>query len=264
MHRRSLLRDDVYRTLRDAIVDGTLGPGERLRDGELEAWLGVSRTPIREALLRLERAGLVVARPGRSTTVAPVDHRATMNAQDVVSALHELAVRLAVPHLTHGDLAAMEQANRRFAAALRSGDADAAVLADDDFHAVAVDVADNEVIREVLDQTTPLLRRVELLRFSSLAGRGSVAQHERIVDLCRAGDADAAALAARENWQTLGALLAVADAENGDETAASTAADPDLADAADRAGRSAVATDVSRPHRTTSDIPDDERSHPWH
>lgn len=211
VHRRSLLRDDVYRTIRDAIVDGSLRPGERLRDGELEAWLGVSRTPIREALLRLERAGLVVARPGRSTTVAPVDHRATMNAQDVVSALHELAVRLAVPHLAAQDLTAMTVANQRFAAALRSGDAEAAVLADDAFHAVAVDVADNDVIREVLDQTTPLLRRVELLRFSSLSGRGSVAQHERIVDLCRAGDAEAAALAARENWQTLGHLLAGTD-----------------------------------------------------
>src|SRR6478752_3065923 len=64
---RSLLRDDVYRRLRDAIVDGTFAPGEQLKDGELADWLGVSRTPIREALLRLARAGLVVAEPGRST-----------------------------------------------------------------------------------------------------------------------------------------------------------------------------------------------------
>src|SRR5918995_4693948 len=56
---RSLLRDDVYARLRDAIVDGTLLPGERLRDLDLAAWLGVSRTPVREALLRLGQAGLV-------------------------------------------------------------------------------------------------------------------------------------------------------------------------------------------------------------
>jgi Bacterial regulatory proteins, gntR family len=53
LHRRGLLRDDVYISLRDAIVRGTLAPGERLRDAELATWLGVSRTPIREALLRL-------------------------------------------------------------------------------------------------------------------------------------------------------------------------------------------------------------------
>ena len=54
---RSLLRDDVYVRLRDAIVDGTFAPGESLRDGELAEWLGVSRTPVREALLRLAAAG---------------------------------------------------------------------------------------------------------------------------------------------------------------------------------------------------------------
>lgn len=52
---RSLLRDGVYVQLRDAIVDGTLEPGEQLRDGELAGWLGVSRTPVREALLRLQQ-----------------------------------------------------------------------------------------------------------------------------------------------------------------------------------------------------------------
>ena len=78
---RSLLRDDVYRRLRDAIVDGTFAPGEQLRDGELAAWLGVSRTPVREALLRLAEAGLVVAQPGRSTTVSPLDVRAVRDAR---------------------------------------------------------------------------------------------------------------------------------------------------------------------------------------
>ena len=58
---RSLLRDDVYRRLLDGIVDGTFVPGEQLKDGELAEWLGVSRTPVREALLRLGASGLVVA-----------------------------------------------------------------------------------------------------------------------------------------------------------------------------------------------------------
>ncbi len=69
---RALLRDDVHARLRDAIVDGTLAPGEQLRDVELAERLGVSRTPVREALLELARAGLVTATPGRSTVVAPL------------------------------------------------------------------------------------------------------------------------------------------------------------------------------------------------
>jgi DNA-binding GntR family transcriptional regulator len=205
--RRSLLRDDVYTRLRDAIVDGTLAPGEQLRDNELAVWLGVSRTPVREALLRLGQAGLVVTAPGRSTSVSTLDARAIREAQAVVAAMHRLAVHEAVVQLTDEDLAAMRKANARFAAAMKRGDADAALAADDDFHAVPVAAAANAAIETVLDQFSPVLRRLERMRFSSLAGRASVALHSRLVDLCEAGDAEAAAAVAHETWQSLKPLL---------------------------------------------------------
>src|SRR3954447_10904271 len=72
---RDLLRDRAYTTLRDAIVDGTLQPGERLRDQELTEWLGLSRTPVRDALSRLEQDGLVETEPQRLTRVAALDPR---------------------------------------------------------------------------------------------------------------------------------------------------------------------------------------------
>ncbi|WP_111719745.1 GntR family transcriptional regulator [Homoserinimonas sp. OAct 916] len=203
VHKRSLLRDDVYRSIRDAIVDGTLAPGERLKDSELESWLGVSRTPIREALLRLERAGLVIAQPGRSTSVAPFDLASALNAQQVAASMHELAARLAVPRLPTDALATMTTANDRFEAALELLDVEGALAADDDFHEVFVAASGNPMIREVLEQMTPVLRRVERMRFSSFAARESVEQHRRIIELSRAGDADGAADAARENWSTL-------------------------------------------------------------
>lgn len=205
IHKRSLLRDDVYESIRDAIVNGTFKPGERLRDPELEAWLGVSRTPIREALLRLERAGLIIAQPGRATIVAPYDPASTVNAQQVVASLHELAARLAVPKLTGRHLAAMTEANTRFKRALENDDVEAALAADDDFHGVFVSSCGNSMIPDVLEQALPLLRRVERQRFSSFAGRHSVAQHADITRLAGMGDADGAALASRENWLSLGA-----------------------------------------------------------
>lgn len=210
---RSLLRDAAYRAIRDAIVDGTIAPGERLNDAELIAWLGVSRTPIREALARLEQAGLVQSKPGRFTIVSPLSVRETHAAQSVAAAMHELAVREAVPLMPADDLEAMRAANARFADALRQGDAEAALAADDEFHEVAVAASANPVIRSVLGQVTPVLRRVERLRFSSLPGRGSVALHDKIIDLCAAGDAERAALAARENWQALAPLLDAGDPE---------------------------------------------------
>ena len=200
---RSLLRDNAYRSIRDAIVGGSLAPGERLNDAELAQWLGVSRTPVREALTRLEETGLVQTKPGRYTIVSPLDARAGRAAQTVTAAMHELAVREAVPHLTARDTGAMRAANARFAAALRADDVDAAIASDDEFHGVPVTVSGNPAIRAVLDQFTPMLRRLERLRFSSLSGRGSVAQHDLIITRCEARDVEGAAAAARGNWLSL-------------------------------------------------------------
>jgi DNA-binding GntR family transcriptional regulator len=200
---RGLLRDDVYRRLRDAIVDGTLTPGEQLRDLELAAWLGVSRTPVREALLRLAHSGLVLAQPGRSTVVSPLDVREVRDARDVVAAMHELAVREAVPVLTEADLATMRDANRRFAAAVQSGDVEQALLADDDLHGVLVTIAGNRALDRVLEQFTPTLRRAERLRFGSLRGRASITQHDELIRLCAAGDVERAAAVAYDTWHSL-------------------------------------------------------------
>lgn len=205
IHKRSLLRNDVYESIRDAIVDGTFAPGERLRDPELEAWLGVSRTPIREALLRLERAGLIVSQPGRATIVAPLDPASTVGAQQVVAAMHELAARLAVPLLGESELSAMTDANTQFAAAIKKNDVDAALAADDQFHGIMVGTCGNEMVPAILDQALPVLRRVERQRFSSHTAQHSVAAHAEIIALAAVGDADGAALATRENWLSLGA-----------------------------------------------------------
>ncbi|MET9554428.1 FCD domain-containing protein [Streptomyces sp. NPDC006645] len=136
-----------------------------------------------------------------------MDLRAARGAQSVTAALHELAVREALPNLSSAELDAMRAANTRFADALARNDVDAAVAADDAFHDVAVTASANQALRAVLEQFTPVLRRVERLRFSSLSGRGSVAQHDRIVELCAAGDVDGAAAATRANWETLAPLL---------------------------------------------------------
>lgn len=190
---RHLLRDDVFRRLRDAIVEGTFAPGEQLRDAEVAAWLGVSRTPVREAMLRLAEAGLVVALPGRSTMVSPLHVRDLRDARDVVAALHGVAVREAIARLTAPDIDAMRAANERFRTALDEGNVEAALRADDDLHAIPVAVAANRALAAVLDQYTPVLRRAERVRFSTTAGRASIARHEQLIEACCTGDSEGAA-----------------------------------------------------------------------
>jgi DNA-binding GntR family transcriptional regulator len=199
---RSLLRDDVFKRLRDAIVDGTFAPGEQLKDGELAQWLGVSRTPVREALLRLGMSGLVVALPGRSTTVSVIDARAVGEARDVIAAMHESAVREVTGRLSDDDLNAMREANRRFAEAVASGDVDAALDADEELHRIPVTALGNRALETVLDQFDPLVRRAERLRFGR-DGHASVEQHERLIELLAAGDARQAASVAFDIWHSL-------------------------------------------------------------
>ena len=200
---RALLRDDVHARLQEAIVDGSLAPGEQLRDAELAERLGVSRTPVREALLELAQAGLVQATPGRSTVVAPIDPGALRDAQAVVGALHALAVRTATPRMTTRDLDAMRAANAAFRAALSAGDLDGALEADARFHRVALDLCANAAVTAVIARYEPVLRRVERLRFASHEGAASADRHDRLIALCAAGAADDAARLAESAWQSL-------------------------------------------------------------
>ncbi|MEY9257844.1 DNA-binding GntR family transcriptional regulator [Brevibacterium epidermidis] len=200
---RSLLRDDVYRSIRDAIVRGQLAPGEQLRDQELGAWLQVSRTPVREALQRLAQAGLVVADPGRMTRVAPEDPELILAARQIAAELHGLAIDLAFPTLDEAALNEMGQANDRLSAALAAGDAEAAIAADDDFHEVALTRSGNPLIPDHLEVVTATLRRAEFLHFESVKGSASPEQHTEIIAAIRAGEHAHAVALTKANWSTI-------------------------------------------------------------
>ncbi|MFG1997432.1 FCD domain-containing protein [Actinoplanes sp. NPDC048988] len=125
----------------------------------------------------------------------------------VTTAMHELAVREAVPLLTVADFQAMRQANTRFAAAVETGDAEAAIRADEEFHAITVTASGNAALRTVLEQFTPPLLRAARLRFSSPSGHDAVVQHSHMIERGESGDVDAAVAATRAHWQELAPLL---------------------------------------------------------
>lgn len=205
---RQSLREQVYATLLDAIVTCALPPDSRLRDGDLAVELQVSRTPVREALQRLEDEGLVHTVPGSQTRVTPLRESDAREAVPVVAALHALAARHAVPLLMGSDLEGLRDANRSFADALEQGNTPGALEADDAFHAVFVTQAANGELRRSLQRLLPRVRRLELARFRALAGRESVAQHEAIIAAAADGDSRRTSDLVEENWLTLGRLLA--------------------------------------------------------
>jgi DNA-binding GntR family transcriptional regulator len=204
---RHLLRDNAYIMLCDAIVDGTLAPGEPLHDTELCSWLGLSRTPVRDALSRLADEGLVEIAPQRYTRVCPVTARDAHDTFPLLAAVHALATELAVPRLDRDDAERLRAANDAFVAALTAGVPRAAYESDDRFHQVFVEASDNPEIGRTLRHLAPRLRRLEVLRTGALPGRRSVAQHEAILARATSGDARGAASATRENWLELGGLV---------------------------------------------------------
>ena len=204
---RKLLKDSAYATLRDAIVDGTLAPGEVLHDDELCAWLGLSRTPVRGALARLESEGLVETAPQRFTRVAPLELQDAAALFPVVAALHALATELAVPNLTPHQLLALRDANDRHIAGLTARNGPAAFRADDTFHGIFVRAAGNAVVASTLESLEPRMHRLELQHSGALPGRRALAQHEAIIARAAAGDAVRAASAAREHWLAFGAVV---------------------------------------------------------
>lgn len=201
--RRTLLRDTAYVAIRDAIVRGDIRPGASVSNFELAERLGLSRAPVRDALARLADEGLVETKPQSYTRVTPLVLRDVRDAAQVVRAMHELAARTAVPTLGRADIAVMRRANRRFDAATRAGDVDAAMDADDELHDVLVRACENRAVAATIERYTPLIRRLERLQFSRATARRSVSLHDRLIASCAAGDADEATRVTALIWRAL-------------------------------------------------------------
>jgi DNA-binding GntR family transcriptional regulator len=199
---RAIARDAAYDTLRAWIVDGTLTPGEHLRDGELAAALGLSRMPIREAILRLVSEGLVETAANRWTRVAPLDAAQARQLYPIVWSLEALAVASLAGPLTTGEIAAMHAANERLAQALAAGDHPGAAQADAAFHGISIARAANPELERILGEVKAKLQRLEVAYFAGCAGaERAVSEHETIIAMLAVGDLPRAADAVRANWE---------------------------------------------------------------
>lgn len=200
--------DIAYDRVRTAIITGELAPGERVRDADLSASLGLSRTPVREALARLAGTGLVEAKPGVHTRVSELHWDEIEDTLAVLQALDQLAVSTAVPKLTVDDVAAMRQAQDTFIAAVENNNAAAALAADEAYHGVIQRTAGNPVLTRLIDQIHPVIDRVLYRKFSTLlGGRDTIDHHERLLEYCAAGEALKAARLSAKHWRHLGGLI---------------------------------------------------------
>lgn len=156
------LRDVVFNTLRQAILKGELAPGERLMEIQLAQKLGVSRTPIREAIRKLELEGLVLMIPRRGAEVARISEKSLKDVLEVRRSLEELAIELACQRMTEEDMQALEEAQKAFKAAIDQGDAMKIAETDEAYHDVIYHSTRNKRLVQILNNLREQMYRFRL------------------------------------------------------------------------------------------------------
>lgn len=156
------LRDVVFNTLRRAILRGELLPGERLMEIQLAQRLGVSRTPVREAIRKLELEGLVTMIPRKGAEVAKITVSDLKDVLEVRIALEELAVKDACENITGEQLEALRSANEEFRQVLREGDLMTCGQADIKFHEIIYGATNNRRLLQMLSNIREQMYRYRL------------------------------------------------------------------------------------------------------
>lgn len=187
------LRDVVFQTLRQAILKGELQPGERLMELKLAEKLGVSRTPIREAIRKLELEGLVVMVPRKGAAVANITEKDTKDVLEVRRTLEMFAVEVACDRITEEQLSRLKEAAKHFEKSKGSMDLLHIAETDMKFHEIIYEATHNERLVQMLNNLRENIYRyrIEYLKnphyYDSL-----VREHREIVNAIEMGDKERA------------------------------------------------------------------------
>lgn len=156
------LRDVVFQTLREAILKGDLKPGERLMELQLASKLGVSRTPIREAIRMLQQEGLAVTVPRRGAEVAKMTEKDMEDVLLIREALEILAVQLACDNITKEQILLLEEKVSEFEQVIQTGDIKLIAQTDIDFHDIIYNAAKNPRLMSMLNNLREQIYRYRI------------------------------------------------------------------------------------------------------
>ncbi|MBE7718629.1 GntR family transcriptional regulator [Lacrimispora indolis] len=156
------LRDVVFNTLRQAILKGELAPGERLMEIQLAERLGVSRTPIREAIRKLELEGLVLMVPRKGAEVAKISEKSLRDVLEVRRSLEELAIELACQRMTQESVEELEKKQEEFKQAVEDGNAMEIAETDEAYHDVIYKGTCNDRLVQMINNLREQMYRYRL------------------------------------------------------------------------------------------------------
>ncbi|MDN5301580.1 MAG: hypothetical protein PWQ60_1094 [Thermoanaerobacteraceae bacterium] len=194
------LRDVVFGALREAIITGELKPGERLMEVQLAEEMGVSRTPVREAIRKLELEGLVVMIPRKGAYVAGLSLKDAADVFEIRESLEGLAAALAAERITDEELEAMEKILTEISGAAEKDDVETIIKKDAEFHQILFAATRNDRLAQIINN---LKEQIDRFRVQSFTNRGRIKsilqEHRRIVDALKGRDADMAEKLAKDH-----------------------------------------------------------------
>ncbi len=195
-------RERAYSQLQRWIIDGTLKPGEKLHDGELADALGVSRTPVREALQLLEVQGFVEMHRGRDTRVTAIDKSDILKLYPPLAALQSLACETVAPTIRIEQTDQLRRINVELSNAINYREFFRAMELDEQFHDLIVEMADNPYITGFISMLQLHIRRFKyvFLQQPVSSSEASVVEHAAIIDAFDRRDSSTAAEVVKQNW----------------------------------------------------------------
>lgn len=190
---QTTLADQAYKAIRSRILNGDMALGEFVREQDVSAALGVSRTPVREALGRLSSEGFLERIPHRGFRVPEEPLDTLLELYPIVSALELLAGRLALPQLTSSDIETLKSINAELATSIESGDVRRRIEVNNRFHHFISERSGSSRLCDLLDDLRSQVSRLEYWYYSQQnRTEESIAQHDELIRAIEAGQHDRA------------------------------------------------------------------------
>ena len=187
------LRDVVFESLRTAILEGKLKSGQRLMEVQLAEQLGVSRTPIREAIRKLELEGLVIMLPRKGAYVADMSFKDLIDVLEIRASLEGLAASLASGRRRDEDIEGLEKLAREFEESVKSGDIEEVLKKDVEFHEYIFSLANNKKLYQIINSLWEQVHRFRVTYVSDYeASLSLVEEHNKIFEAIKEGNCELA------------------------------------------------------------------------
>lgn len=187
------LREVIFNTLREAIIVGELKPGERLMEVQLADKMGVSRTPVREAIRKLELEGLVNMLPRKGAHVADLSAKDIMDVLEVRSTLDGLATTLAASRITEEELKELKHVQAQFVNYVEKDNLQGSIKKDVEFHELIYRASRNEKLIQIANNLREQVQRFRVIYLKDFSNtREIIREHSEIVEAISRKDVDTA------------------------------------------------------------------------